>query len=76
MGAKHNRSDTRIREEVFPDLFAFGSRFEELANPYEHPGERPEEQLRGEKFKKPRKVLNGTYRVALAHAGEVGVASR
>lgn len=70
-GAKHKRSDTRIREEVFPDLFAFGSRPEELADPSEHPGERPEEQLRGEKFKKAREVLNGPYRVALAHAGEV-----
>ena len=70
-GAKHNRSDTRVREEVFPDLFAFGSRPEELADPSEHPGERPEEQLRGEKFKQAKKVLNGPYRVALAHAGKV-----
>jgi hypothetical protein len=70
-GAKHKCSDTRITEEVFPDLFAFGSRPEELADPSEHPGERPEEQLRGEKFEKARKVLNGPYRVALAHAGEV-----
>jgi len=70
-GAKHERSDTRIREEVFPDLFAFGSRPEELADPSEHPGERPEEQLRGKKFKKAKKVLNAPYRVALAHAGEV-----
>jgi hypothetical protein len=70
-GAKHKRSDTRISEEVFPDLFAFGSRPEELADPSEHPGERPEEQLRGEKFEKARKVLNGPYRVALAHAGKV-----
>ena len=71
MGAKHKRSDKRVREEVFPDLFAFGSRPEELADPSEHPGEQPEEQLRAEKFKKARKVLNGPYRVALAHAGEV-----
>lgn len=34
-GAKHKRSDTRVREEVFPDLFVFGARPEELANPSE-----------------------------------------
>lgn len=70
-GEKHKRSDTRLREEVFPDLFAFGSRPEELADPSEHPGERPEEQIRGHKFEKAREVLRGPYRTALAHAGKV-----
>jgi hypothetical protein len=31
-GAKHKRSDTKVREEVFPDLFAFGARPEELVD--------------------------------------------
>ncbi len=73
-GAKHKRSDTRVREEVFPDLFAFGARPEELANPPEDPEdlrEMAEEQLRGRKFKKAIKVLNDSHRVALAHAGKV-----
>ena len=73
-GAKHKRSDTRVREEVFPDLFAFGARPEELKNPSEEDKELIEqraEQLRGKKFKKARKLLNDPYRVALAHAGKV-----
>jgi hypothetical protein len=73
-GAKHKRSDTRVREEVFPDLFAFGARPEELVNPSEEDKElleQPEEQLRGQKFEKARELLRGPYRVALAHAGEV-----
>lgn len=70
-GAKHKRGDTKVRDEVFPDLFAFGSRPEELADPSRHPGEPPEEQLRGKKFEKARRLLNGPYRVALAHAGKV-----
>ncbi len=73
-GARHKRSDTRVREEVFPDLFAFGARPEELANPSDGPekhSEQPEEQLRGRKFEKARKLLKGPYRAALAHAGEV-----
>lgn len=72
--AKHKRSDTRIREEVFPDLFAFGARPEELANPPEEPEDLHElltEQLRGRKFKKAIKLLNDSHRVALAHAGKV-----
>lgn len=73
-GARHKRNDTRVREEIFPDLFAFGARPEELAIPPEEPEvlrEMHENQLRGKTFKKARKVLNGPYRVALAHAGEV-----
>lgn len=73
-GAKHKRSDRRVREEVFPDLFAFGARPEELANPTEEDMELLEQrakQFRGQKFKKARKLLNDPYRVALAHAGKV-----
>ncbi len=70
-GAKHKRSDTRVREEAFPDLFAFGARAEELADPSQYPEEPPETQLRGERFDKAKRVLNGPYRVALAHAGRV-----
>jgi len=70
-GAKHKCSDIKVMEEVFPDLFAFGSRPEELADPSEHPGVRPEDELRGHKFEKAKKVLNGPYHVALAHAGKV-----
>ncbi|HKH12185.1 MAG TPA: methylamine utilization protein MauJ [Rubrobacter sp.] len=70
-GARLKRSDTRVREEVFPDQFAFGAKPEELADPSRHPGEEDEERLRGEPFSKARDVLNGPYRVALAHAGRV-----
>jgi hypothetical protein len=73
-GARHKRSDTKIRQEIFPDLFAFGARPEELANPSEEDKklvEQRAEQLRGKKFKKARKLLNDPYRVALAHAGKV-----
>jgi len=73
-GAKHKRSDTKVREEVFPDLFAFGARPEELVDPSEEDKElleQPEEQLRGKMFNDAKRVLNGPYRVALAHAGKV-----
>lgn len=73
-GAKHKRSDTKVREEVFPDLFAFGARPEELANLSVENTEllrQRAERLRGQKFKKARKLLNDSHRVALAHAGKV-----
>jgi hypothetical protein len=73
-GAKHKRSDTKVREEVFPDLFAFGARPEELANPPEDSEELRkmyEEQLRGRKFEVAVEMLRGTHRTALAHAGKV-----
>lgn len=73
-GAKHKRSDTRVREEVFPDLFAFGARPEELVNPSEEDIERLKqraERLRGKKFEKAEELLRGPYRTALAHAGKV-----
>lgn len=70
-GAKLKRSGTRVREEVFPDQFAFGAKPEELADPSRRPGEEDEEWLRGEPLSKARDVLNGPYRVALAHAGKV-----
>ena len=70
-GAKHRRRDTKVKEEVFPDLFAFGTRPEELADPSEHPGEDPEGQIRGERFERGKELLRGPYRVALAHAGKV-----
>jgi hypothetical protein len=75
-GEKHRRSDTRVREEVFPDLFAFGARPEELANPSKEDIELLEQrakQLRGQKFEKAEELLRGSYRVALAHAGKVDV---
>jgi hypothetical protein len=75
-GEKYKRSDTRVREEVFPDLFAFGARPEELANPSEEDMELLEQrakQLRGKKFEKAEELLRGPYRVALAHAGKVDV---
>lgn len=73
-GAKHKRKDVRVREEVFPDLFAFGARPEELAKPPEDPEEIQEmleRQLRGKKFEQARDLLRGPYRAALAHAGKV-----
>ncbi len=72
--AEHRRSDVKVREEVFPDLFAFDARPEELANPPEKPEEireMLERQLRGKKFEKARELLRGPYRAALAHAGKV-----
>ena len=70
-GARLGILDTRVRQEVFPDLFAFGSKPEELEDPSQHPGEEPENMLRGEKFSKAKMVLRASYRVALAHAGKV-----
>ncbi len=73
-GAKHKRKDVRVREEVFPDLFAFGARPEELAKPPEDPKEireMLERQLRGKKFEQAKELLRGPYRAALAHAGKV-----
>jgi len=73
-GAQHQRSDTRVREEVFSDLLAFGARPEELANPPEDPKvlrEMSEQQLRGRKFKVAEEMLRSTHRTALAHAGKV-----
>lgn len=59
-GAVHQRSDTRVKEERFPDAWVFRG----------PPGE-PDKDLRGRKFKKARELLNEPYRVALAHAGKV-----
>lgn len=73
-GAKHKRSDVKVRKEVCPDLFAFGARPEELANPPEDLEElrkMQEEQLRNKKFEKAREMIRGPYRAALAHAGKV-----
>lgn len=73
-GAKHSRSDTRLREEIFPDLFAFGAKPEELDPPPEDPEiiqEMLEDQVRGRAFKSAKESLRKPYRVALAHAGKV-----
>lgn len=74
-GAKYKRGDTKVMEEVCPDLFAFGARPEELATPPEDDIElmRQEsaEQLRGQKFERAREFLRGPYRAAVAHAGKV-----
>ncbi len=73
-GAEHKRSDITVRKEVFLDLFAFGTRPEELASLPEEPEELREmleEQLRGKKFEKAKELLRGPYRAALAHAGKV-----
>jgi hypothetical protein len=70
-GARLKRPDTRVREEVFPDEFAFGAKPEELADPTRHLGVEEEKWLRGQPFDKARGILNGPYQVALAHAGKV-----
>jgi hypothetical protein len=75
-GAKNKRSDIRVREEVFPDLFAFGPRPDELVDLSEEDKgryEQPERQLRRQRFEKAKEVLRGPYRAALAHAGKVDV---
>lgn len=59
---------------MFPDLFAFGPRPEELettSEEFEELYDQSEEHLRGHKFEKAEKLLRAPYRVALAHAGRV-----
>ena len=59
-GMEHKRSDTKVKEERFPESWVFRG----------PPGD-PSKDLRGRKFGRAREFLNEPYRVALAHAGKV-----